>query len=150
MSSLILPFGKDQKNRNFQLLPSEEERIYQCINSERESFQTQQAFRSVESRKDLISAVRGFANRLEQRIAEIGFKAVVSTDLKNPDNFDFIGDALQWHPRVEIMSRIDGDYNIDYDKAGYEVRHGLSDGRVGRIDEHGNWNDDPDRVHLIK
>lgn len=149
--SLILPFGDgSSKNRNFQLLPSEEERIYQCINAERDSFQTQQSFRSVESRRDLIRAIQGFAVRLEQRIAEIGFRAVVSIDPMDPDNFDFIGDALQWHPKVEIISRIDGDYSFDYDRAGYEVRHGLADGRVGRMDEHGNWDDDPDRVHVIK
>ncbi len=151
-SGLILPFGDDgsnvSKNNGVDVLPSEEEAINQCIVDEKNSLQCHEEFSSVDDVDSLMRAVRGFASRLRQRISEVGFVAVVSTDLTDPENFDMydgLGDTrIEWHPRVDIVARTSGQSDIDEEKRGYEVRHGLADGRVGRLRGGREWDDDPD------
>lgn len=145
--------GGVESKLNLDMLPSEEESVYKCIADERASFQCNEEFSSVDDVESLKRAVIGFASRLTSRISEVGFVAVVSTDLMNPDNFDLydgMGETrIEWHPSVTIVDRVSGKTSIDEDKRGYEVRHGLADGKVGRLKGGREWDDDPDRVHTI-
>ena len=139
-----------QKNNAVDLLPSEEEAIYKCILAERESYECKSSFHSAQTMNELMTAVRGFAHRLQNRIAEVGFRAIVSMDLSDPDNYDmYEGDVIEWHPSVLIDSRISGSNDIDHDKKAYEVKHGLADGKVGRYDINNVWHDDPDARKLL-
>lgn len=124
------------------MLPSEVNAIYQCIVDERKSFECIQSFKSVETVDGFKEAVKRFAYRLENRIAEVGFKAVVSTDMLDPDNFDIYDDStIEWHPSVLIDSRLSGSNAIDHDKKAWEVREGLADGKASHMDVHGQWHE---------
>lgn len=150
-SGLLLPGSKSEESEErLELLPSEDYAIRNAINEERTSYSTEQEFHNVESRDDLIKAIRGFAVRVQNRIAEVGFEAIVSCDLNDPENFDFYGDALDWHPTVNIIRRISKTSGFDYERKAHEVRHGLADGKIGRMKANGEWTDDPDRVHVIR
>lgn len=150
------PAPTDQPRPTYEVdaLPSEQEAIYRCILDERDSMQCHNEFSSVDDVASLQTAVRGFANRLTQRISEVGFVAVVSTDLMNPENFDLyegMGETkVEWHPTVNIVARTSGkEPEADEEKRGYEIRHGLADGRVGRLKGGREWDDDPEgRVQI--
>lgn len=156
-SGLILPFGDQNQPRpthdGVDVLPSEEEAIYRCILDERGSLQCHEEFSAVDDVDSLMKAVRGFASRLIQRISEVGFVAVVSTDLTDPDNFDMfdgMGDTrIEWHPKVDIVARTSKVAEIDEEKRGYEIRHGLADGRVGRLRNGNEWDDEPDAKKIL-
>lgn len=139
-----------KKSNAVEMLPSEEEAIYRCILAERESYECRSSFSSVETMNDLEKAVLSFAHRLRNRIAEVGFVAIVSTDLMDEDNYDmYEGDIIEWHPKVLVDRRIIGSNDIDHDKKAYEVKHGLADGKVGRYDINSIWHDDPDARKLL-
>ena len=53
-------------------------------------------------------------------------------------------------PSIVVCHRVDKSQDTDYDKVRWEVRHGLVDGRVGRIVDGHTWTSDPDKTHLIK
>ena len=131
-----------------ELLPSEDNAIQQAILDERKSIDTHRDFHFAEDIDDYADAVRRFAHRLESRLAEIGFKAVVSVDMMDTDNFDMEGDdynpTIIWHPRVDIIDRIDDSGKSgDIERRVHEVRNGLADGKVGHMNEHGEWSSDP-------
>ena len=139
-----------KKNNAVELLPSETEAIYRCVLSERRSYECQQSFSNIETVNDLKKAVVLFAHRLESRIAEVGFVAVVSTDTSDPDNFDmYEGDVIEWHPSVLIDRRIGGDIELDHEKKAWEVRDGLADGKPGHYDVNNVWHDDPGNKKVI-
>lgn len=134
--------------KDLDLLPSEENAIYQAVVDERYGQESVNAFHAIETTDDLKRAVQGFARRLVARIADVGFKAVVSADLMDTDNFDMYGDedhpTIEWHPRVDITGRIDDNgKSEDHDRRAYEIRTGQADGKVGRITENGEWSEDP-------
>lgn len=131
-----------------ELLPSEDNAIQQAILDERNSAETVNDFHFAEDIDAYTNAVRRFAHRLESRLADTGFKAVVSVDMMDPDNFDMEGDdynpTIIWHPKIDIIGRTDDDgKSEDHERRVHEVRNGLADGRVGHMNERGEWSDDP-------
>lgn len=129
------------KGGNISLTPSERMSINACSTDEINSAECNRSFASVASVADLQDAVQSFATRLANRIAEKGFDAEVSTDLLDPDNFDFAKNgALVWHPHVTVVGRHNA-YNPDKDV--WEVQHGYVDGVEGTMDASGNMHDLP-------
>ena len=155
-SGLILPSSSRSKKVSIQakdidLLPSEEEKIYQCIVDEKNSFQCRQQFQAVITVDDFSRAVRAFSTRLMHRISDIGFIALVSADVNDEDNLDiYDDDSVEWHPKVFILSRIhDNDKHTDIERRQFEVRHGQADGKVGRLLDGKIWTDDPDSKKMF-
>lgn len=127
------------KGGNISLTPSEHKSINECSIDEINSAECNRSFASVASVADLQDAVQSFATRLANRIAEKGFDVEVSTDLLDPDNFDFAKNgALVWHPHITVVGRHNA-YNLDKDV--WEVQHGYLDGVEGTMDAHGNMHD---------
>jgi hypothetical protein len=137
--------GVFKSDQEINIIPSEKILIKQAIMAESDSNETRNAFHFKETVKDLQDAVDGFAMRLMNRIAEIGFSSFVSNDMKNPDNWDMYEDgSMIWRPEVRIKDRLKGSSEIDHDKKAYEVRHGFEDGRIGRMIGGNTWTQDPD------
>lgn len=143
------------RNTGVDMTPSEENAIYESIVEERYSQETQRVFHSIETGDDLERAVKDFARHLVSRISNVGFVAAVSTDLYDTDNFDMSGTeghwSIVWHPKVEILKRVDGktESDLDEEQIAYEVRHGEADGKTGHFDKQGRWSDDPDTSKMI-
>lgn len=127
----------DVTGQGVSLTPSESNAIYQCIKDEQDSYECQSSFAAINTVADLMRAVARFAERMQARISEVGFGADISTDLQDPDNFDFLNSgALVWHPRITIVERLAGNY--DANKDAWETQHGLADGKAYAVDPHGN------------
>lgn len=80
-------------------------------------------------------------------------QVVVSADDENYYEWDLSKDGQPiWRmkPAVVVCHRVDKSQDTDYDKVRWEVRHGMVDGRVGRIIDGRTWSNDPDKTHLIK
>lgn len=150
MSTLYLPDGSaiDTSSRHVELTPSERNALTKCSIDEQRSAQCMDEFHAVDDVDSLRRAVDDFARRLTARIAEKGFRALVSTDLRDPDNFDFLDNgALVWHPKVSVVERLEGEYSLERDM--WETRHGVEDGRVGRLVGGRTWSDEPDARRII-
>lgn len=154
MTDLILP-GKNNRNKMFDILPSEKNKIKDCIVAERSSMECKTQFSQAYDSDSLLEAVYSFARRLRSRIYDAGFVADVSTDIKDEDNYDIFEDqsgesTFIWHPKVTVLNRVDDKKDsYDVEKASYEVKHGVADGRVGRLKGGNVWDDDPDRKKVF-
>ena len=154
---LFLPNGKtleQQRNQanvaiheTVSILPSEKDKIWQCLIDEQRSYQCQQEFSSIFTIKDLEKAINNFAARMENRCTEIGFKCLVSRDLRDTDNFDFLeSGALVWHPIVQVVERLQDNYDIDKDV--WETKHGLEDGHSYTLSKDGKKQENKDKIIL--
>lgn len=114
------------------LYPSEQKKIDLICKEE--------AVRLKNERSLKLNALEEFGKRLMTRLYDAGFIAVVSTDAMDPKNYELVGeDTLVFVPTIDILRRVDGDQEIDFDKmqfeskrdAGYEVSY---DGTKKAID----------------
>lgn len=108
------------------LYPTEQREVQKIVSEE---------MKSLRENHHRINAHREFESRVSHRLQKMGLIAIVSTDPTDPFNYDLIGDdeTLVYIPRVDVLSRVGGDVETDFDRmqhetkkeAGYEV---LSDG----------------------
>lgn len=135
------------------VLPSEKNAINAAVAYESASQETVRAFHDAESWNDLTDAVRAFSGRLTDRVASLGFVVNVSTDMFDPDNFDMYGNpdapSIVWHPKVDVVARMDNKKDLDEDKRAYEIRTGQADGKVGRVKTDGTWDEEPFSSKMI-
>ena len=134
------------------VLPSEKKLIQECAaRAEAQCRPPVEGF-TIEKARELCARYKTI---LENMLYDKGLdcQVVVSADDENYYEWDFTEDGQPiWRmkPAVVVCHRVDKSQDTDYDKMRYEVRHGMVDGRVGRIIDGRTWSNDPDKTHLIK
>lgn len=134
------------------VLPSEKKLIQECAaRAEAQCRPPVEGF-TIEKARELCARYKTI---LENMLYDKGLdcQVVVSADDENYYEWDLSKDGQPiWRmkPAVVVCHRVDKSQDTDYDKMRYEVRHGMVDGRVGRIIDGRTWSNDPDKTHLIK
>lgn len=133
------------------VLPSEKKLIQECAAKAEALCKPPVEGFTIEKARELCARYKQI---LENMLYDQGLecKVVVSADDENYYEWDLTEDGQPiWRmkPAIVVCHRVDKSQDTDYDKVRWEVRHGLVDGRVGRIIDGRTWNSDPDKTHLI-
>lgn len=134
------------------VLPSEKKLIEECAAKAEALCKPPVEGFTIEKARELCARYKQI---LENMLYDQGLdcQVVVSADDENYYEWDFTADGQPiWRmkPAVVVCHRVDKSQDTDYDKVRWEVRHGLVDGKVGRIIDGRTWSNDPDKTHLIK
>lgn len=134
------------------VLPSEKKLIAECAAKVEAMCKPPVDGFTIEKARELCAR---YKNILENMLYDQGLdcKVVVSADDENYYEWDFTKDGQPiWRmkPAIVVCHRVNKSQDTDYGKLRYEVRHGMVDGRVGRIIDGRTWNSDPDKTHIIK
>lgn len=134
------------------VLPSEKKLIEECAAKVEALCKPPVEGFTIEKARELCARYKTI---LENMLYDKGLdcQVVVSADDENYYEWDLSKDGQPiWRmkPAVVVCHRVDKSQDTDYDKMRYEVRHGMVDGRVGRIIDGRTWSNDPDKTHLIK
>lgn len=134
------------------VLPSEKKLIEECASKVESMCRPPVEGFTIEKARELCARYKTI---LENMLYDKGLdcQVVVSADDENYYEWDLSKDGQPiWRmkPAVVVCHRVDKSQDTDYDKMRYEVRHGMVDGRVGRIIDGRTWTNDPDKTHLIK
>lgn len=96
------------------LYPSEEKAIQAIISEE---------IRLLRLNQNKLTSYERFRDAIQDRLHKIGFLSVVSIDQLDPKNYDLLDDdTLVFSPQVDILSRIDKNHEIDFDKMQFEEK----------------------------
>ena len=134
------------------VLPSEKKLIEECAAKVEAMCKPEGDGFTIDQARQLCARYKSI---LENMLYDQGLdcKVVVSADDENYYEWDFTEDGQPiWRmkPAIVVCHRVNKSQDTDYDKVRYEVRHGMVDGRVGRIIDGRTWNNDPDKTHIIK